>query len=137
MRLLVRGGLVILAVTEFGVGVWAQFFPELFYRDFPTVDLTPPFSEHLMRDYGGATLGLTVFLVAGAIWLDRRIVMLALVAYLVFALPHAAFHLMHLEGASPADSWFLAISLGGLVALAITVLAVAPRALAPSQRQNG
>jgi hypothetical protein len=33
----------------------------------PTVDLTPPYSEHLFRDFGGATLGIAV-----VIWLERR-----------------------------------------------------------------
>jgi hypothetical protein len=125
----VRGGLVILAVVEIVLGVWTQFLPESFYRDFPTVTLTPPFSEHLMRDFGGATLGLAVVLAAAAWWLERRLVCVALIAYLVFAVPHFVFHLAHLHDASPSETGFLIVSLGGSVLLPLTLLALVPRTL--------
>ena len=131
MRLVLRTGVLILALVEIGLGVWTQFFPESFYRDFPTVGLTPPFSEHLMRDFGGATLGLAVVLAAAAWWLERRLVVVALTAYLVFALPHLAFHLAHLHDASASEAAFLVVSLGGSVALPVALLALVPRTLKP------
>ena len=57
MRTVLRGGLLGFAAVELVLGVWTLVFPASFYADVPTVDLTPPFSEHLMRDFGGATLG--------------------------------------------------------------------------------
>lgn len=129
MRVVLRAGLVILTLVEVGLGVWTQFFPESFYRDFPTVALTPPFSEHLMRDFGGATLGLAVVLGAAALWLERRLVCAALIAYLVFAVPHFVFHLGHLHDASPSDAGFLVVSLGGSVLLPLALLALASRTL--------
>lgn len=134
MKLAIRAGLGILALVELGLGLWTQFFPESFYRDFPTVGLTPPFSEHLMRDFGGATLGLAVVLGAAAWWLERRLVLAALVAYLVFAVPHFVFHLEHLAHATTADAAFLIVSLGGSVLLPVALLVVAPRALRPAPR---
>jgi hypothetical protein len=38
----------------------------------------PAFSEHLMRDFGGATLGLALVLGAAGIWLERRLAVVAL-----------------------------------------------------------
>ena len=129
MRRVIRIGLGILALVELGLGTWTQFFPESFYRDFPTVALTPPFSEHLMRDFGGATLGLAVVLAAAAWWLERRFVCVALIAYLVFAVPHFVFHLSHLQDASPSELAFLVVSLGGSVLLPLVLLALVPRTL--------
>ena len=129
MTVVLRAGLVILALVEVGLGAWTQFFPESFYGDFPTVSLTPPFSEHLMRDFGGATLGLAVALAAAAWWLERRLVCVALIAYLVFAVPHFAFHLAHLHDGSSSDAAFLVVSLGGSVLLPAVLLALVPRTL--------
>ena len=66
-RTVVRAGLALLALVELALGTWMLLFPESFYRDVPTVDLTPPFSEHLFRDFGGATLGLALVLAAAAV----------------------------------------------------------------------
>ena len=127
MRLVLRAGLALLAASELVLGVWAQFAPESFYRDFPTVQLTPPYSEHFLRDFGGATLGLAVLLGAAAWWLEKRLARIALVAYLAWAVPHLVFHLGHLHDASVADITFLVISLGGTVLLPCVLLAIAPR----------
>ena len=125
MRVVIRAGLSILAAIQWVTGLWMQFLPESFYADFPTVDLTPPFSEHLMRDFGGASLGLAVVITAAAVWMDARLVVIALVAYLVYAIPHLVFHLGHLHDASPADTSFIIVSLGGSVLLPAAVLALA------------
>jgi hypothetical protein len=127
MRILVRIGLAVLTSIQLITGVWMQFFPRGFYSDFPTVDLTPPFSEHLMRDFGGATLGLAVVVAAAAVWMERRLVIVALVAYLVYSVPHLAFHLGHLHHASSLDVAFIVLTLGGSVLLPIAVLTLAVR----------
>lgn len=125
MRIAVRIGLALLAATQWVTGLWMQFLPESFYSDFPTVDLTPPFSEHLMRDFGGASLGLAVVITAAAVWLDARLTVIALVAYLVYSVPHLVFHLTHLHAATTADSAFIAVSLGGSVLLPGVTLVLA------------
>ena len=81
----------------------------------PTVDLTPPFSEHLFRDFGGATLGLAVVLTAAAVWMERRLVVIALLAYLAFSAPHLVFHLGHLHGpGGPAAAALVAVLAGSV-----------------------
>ena len=127
MSRLLRPGLVVLAAVEWALGLWTAFFPRSFYEDYPTVDLTPPFSEHLMRDFGGATLGLAVVLTAAAVWLERRLVVTALLAYLAFAVPHLVFHLGHLHGASTTDAVVLVVSLLASVLLPLGLLVSALR----------
>ena len=124
MTLALRLGLAVLAFIELALGLWTSFAPESFYNDVPTVDLTPPYSEHLFRDFGGATLGLAIVLCAAAIWPETKWVIVALVAYLAFAVPHLVFHLGHLHGASDAEAAMLAIGLCVMVLLPLALLGV-------------
>ncbi|MGY1620396.1 hypothetical protein ACI797_26960 [Geodermatophilus sp. SYSU D00691] len=135
---LLRPGLVLLAAVEWVLGLWTAFAPRSFYDDVPTVDLTPPFSEHLMRDFGGATLGLAIVLTAAAVWTERRLVVTALLAYLAFAVPHLVFHVTHLHGATELEASVLVLLLIGSVALPLALLAaalLAPRTL-PRERDD-
>lgn len=121
---LLRLGLLCLTGVQLVVGVWTLVFPASFYNDVPTVDWTPPYSEHLFRDFGSTTLGIGIVLTAAAIWLERRLVLVALLAYLAYSIPHLAFHAHHLNGESPTLSTLL---------LAFTVLSVVlPLALLPA-----
>ena len=97
----------------------------------PTVDLTPPYSEHLVRDFGGATLGLALALAAAAVWLDKRLVVVALLAYLAFSAPHLVFHLDHLSGATAPEALLLVTVLAVSVVLPLILLPVAARLPAP------
>jgi hypothetical protein len=127
MSPLLRPGLALLAAVEIVLGLWTLVFPASFYADVPTVDLTPPFSEHLFRDFGGATLGLAVVLTAAAVWTEQRLVVVALLAYLAFSAPHLVFHLGHLDGASAAAATALVVVLAGSVVLPLALLVVALR----------
>ena len=125
MSPLLRPGLALLAAVEVVLGLWTLLFPASFYTDVPTVDLTPPFSEHLFRDFGGATLGLAVVLIAAAVWTERRLVAVALLAYLAFSAPHLVFHLGHLDGAGGPAATALVVVLAGSVVLPLALLVVA------------
>jgi hypothetical protein len=107
MRGYVRSVLVVFAAYQLVLGLFLTFFPADFY-ELPTVNWTPPYSEHLFRDLGGASLGLAIVLIAAAIRFDRLLAVVALLAYLAFAVPHLIFHLGHLEGDSPGWSVVLA-----------------------------
>ena len=128
MRLLVRGGLGILVLVQLGTGLWQLVLPEGFYRDFPTVSLAPPYNEHLMRDFGAANVALGIIVLVVAVWFEKRYVVLVLLAYLAFSIPHALFHFTHLHGATGADVAFQVVSLGSAVVLPLIVLALVPRA---------
>ena len=125
MTIALRLGLAALASIELVLGVWTQFFPRSFYDDVATVDLTPPFSEHLMRDFGGATLGIAIVLAAATIWPDTRLVVVALLAYLTFSVPHLLFHLGHLDHASETEAAGLTTSLVASVAGPVALLGLA------------
>jgi len=121
MRGYVRSVLVVFAAYQLVLGLWLTLVPSTFYDHVPTVNWTPPYSEHLFRDFGGATLGLGIVLTAAAIRFDRFLTMVALLAYLAFALPHLVFHLHHLEG----DSLGWSIALAVVLALSVLVPASA------------
>jgi hypothetical protein len=125
MRTVLRIGLLGLAAVELVLGLWTLVLPASFYADVPTVDLTPPFSEHLMRDFGGATLGLALVLGAAGIWLERRLVVVALLAYLAFSVPHLVSHVGHLAGATTVEATVLVLLLAGSVVLPAALLVVA------------
>lgn len=126
MTALTRVALAFLAANELLVGVWNQFWPEGFYAHFPTVSLDPEYSEHYARDFGGATLGIAVVIIAALISPTGVLVTTAGAAYSVFAIPHFVFHAGHLEHASPADVAFLLLGngLGMPVGLLVIVLGV-------------
>lgn len=122
-----RSGLALLAAIEILLGLCTLLFPASFYSDVPTVDATPPFSGHLFRDFGGATLGLAVVLTAAAVWMERRLIVTALLAYLAFSAPHLVFHVRHLQGLAGPEAAGLVAVLTGSVVLPLTLLAVALR----------
>jgi Ca2+/Na+ antiporter len=90
-----RTGIWFLALTELAVGLVATLAPRAFYDHVPGVSLLPPYSEHLMRDVGALSLAITVVLFVAAITMEQLIVRTALIAYLVFAIPHLLFHVTH------------------------------------------
>jgi hypothetical protein len=137
MRTVLRAGLLAFAVVELVLGLWTLVFPASFYADVPTVDLTPPFSEHLMRDFGGATLGLAIVLAAAGIWFERRLAIVALLAYLAFSVPHLVFHVGHLGNASATEAAVLVGLLAASVVVPAVLLAVAVRGVDVSPELPG
>jgi hypothetical protein len=123
MKTYLRVVLWILAVFELVLGLWLTIVPKTFYDHVPTVNWTPPYSDHLFHDFGGASLGLGIVLAAAAIRLDSFWTVIALVAYLAYAGPHLVFHLGHLEGDERTLSIGLAVILALMVALPLTALA--------------
>ncbi|HET6743444.1 MAG TPA: hypothetical protein VFH76_31105 [Kribbella sp.] len=123
MRTYVRIVLIVLAAFELVLGLWLSIVPKTFYDHVPTVNWTPPYSDHLFHDFGGASLGLGIVLTAAAIRLDRFLTVIALVAFLAYAGPHFFFHLGHLESDETLLSTGLAVVLGLLVVLPLTALA--------------
>ena len=97
-----RAGLGLLAVAAAVVGVWALAAPRSFYDDFPGggrhwVSALPEYNEHLVRDVGGLNLAVAALLLVAAVVLERRLVQVALVAPLLYAVPHLIFHLAEVD----------------------------------------
>src|SRR5215211_4111313 len=119
---LIRFGLWYLAVTSAYVAIWILIAPKNFYDNFPTgsghwVDGLPPYNEHLERDFGAASLGLTVLAVLAAIWWrERRLVQAAAIVFLVASVPHLIYHLTTTDHYSTSDN------VQSLVGLALPVV---------------
>jgi hypothetical protein len=127
MTLTIRLVLLLLFLDEVTVGAWNQFLPASFYDNFPTVDLTPPFSEHYARDFGGASLGIAVVLLIALVKPRTHYVIPAGLAFSVFAVPHFVFHLTHMDMADPGQQVFLTVANSLVVVLgplAITLAVV-------------
>jgi heme/copper-type cytochrome/quinol oxidase subunit 4 len=96
-----------------------------FYRSFPLpghdwVSLLPPYNEHLTRDVGELSLALTVVLVAAAVTGHWLLSVVAIIATAVYAVPHAVYHFLHMEGFPTTDA--VAQTVG--IALQLIVVAV-------------
>jgi hypothetical protein len=126
MTITIRIALAILFLNELVVGAWNAVAPESFYTSFPTVDLTPPFSEHYARDFGGATLGIALLLGIALVAPRTHFVLPAALAYSLFAVPHFFFHLAHLDHATGGQAIFLttANAIVAFLGLGIVVLAL-------------
>ena len=127
MTVLIRIGLAVLLLDELVVGAWNAVSPETFFRYFPTVDLTPPFSEHYARDFGGATLGIALLLGIALVAPRAHFVIPAALAYSMFAVPHFFFHVAHLDGATVGQAIALttANALVALLGIAIVLATIA------------
>lgn len=130
--MITRALLAVLAASGVVVGLWALLLPRAFYATFPYggtawVALFPPYNEHLVRDYGAGTLALAVALAFAAWWPERRLVIAAVVSFLVFAVPHAVFHTVHLGYFPLGDAIAQQAAFVVQIGLAVAVLVVRGR----------
>lgn len=134
--------LLLLAIPDAVVGIWAAFFPASFYADFPGLGRTwvavdGPFNEHLVRDVGQLNLALCLVLVVAVVRPTALLVRTAAGASLVVSIPHFVYHVSHLSVLAAGDAAGEAVSLGaavvfGCVALWAAAPAVAERRSDPS-----
>jgi hypothetical protein len=125
-RLEFRVVLYVLGGIQLLNGIWITLSPTSFYDDFPLgrgwVEALPAYNEHLMRDVGGLFMATGLVLVVAGLWLERRVVMLALGSYLLFAIPHTIYHLLNLEPYGTGDAIGNVIALGATVVLPVYLL---------------
>ncbi|MEV0049591.1 hypothetical protein AB0H34_03725 [Saccharopolyspora shandongensis] len=133
MRAWLRAGLVFLTFVHVAVGSWTLLFPYSFYGRVPTVGDYPPFNEHLFRDFGAMNLAMSVVLGAGAVFLERTLVYVALASNLVWAVPHLAFHTAHPANTAGA---VLVAALGVIVAIPVVLLVLTRGALPAGERRR-
>ncbi len=121
-----RIGLLFLAVASISSGLWAFLVPQSFYEDFPLpgwdwVSTLGPYNEHLVSDYGAMNLAMGVLLVAAAVLLERRLLLVSFAAWLAYAVPHFVFHLGQVHHFSPFDNLMQLGALGFVVLLPLVL----------------
>lgn len=131
--LVARIGAAILAFQGIGMGLWATISPRSFFDDFPGLGLSwvapdGPYNEHLMRDFGALNLALGVLALCGAIWLTRTLLMATAIAWIVYSIPHIAYHALNGEAFDTGDHVAIVASLAFTPIVAIVVLWAAGRA---------
>ncbi len=124
-----RIGLAVLAVPAVIIGVWAAFAPRSFYDDFPGLGRTwvapdGPYNEHLVRDVGELNLALAVVTIVALVVLGPVLVRAVLAGWLVYSVPHLAYHLRHMAPFGTDDQVSIGASLAivPMVAVALLVL---------------
>ena len=128
-----RAALGILVFTGLFVGVWAAVAPRSFFLDFPGFGHTwtasdGPYNEHLVRDVGDLNLALAVLTACAVVWMTRPLAVAASGAWLVYSLPHFAYHAFNLAAVSgTGDQVAELVSLSLPILLAAVVLTVAAR----------
>ena len=91
------GALVLLALPQVVIGGWAVFATKRWYESFPGFDprlvaAEPPYNAHLAADAGAGFLATGLALALAAVWGRRSGILVALVAYAAFSVPHVIYH---------------------------------------------
>jgi hypothetical protein len=104
-RLAARGARLLLAINLAALlplAIWPLLSPRGFYENFPGggfhwIDINGPYNEHFLRDFGALNAALVVVIVF-ALWKPSATLLQATgIALAVYALPHAIYHLSHLD----------------------------------------
>lgn len=108
------------------VGGWAALDPRGFYDSFPGfgliwVSIDGPWNEHLVRDVGTLYLGLAAATAFAAAQRSEAPAVVASrvigLAWIVFSIPHLAYHALHLGGLGVVDVVVQMVSLSSTVVL--------------------
>jgi hypothetical protein len=84
------------------LAIWPLASPQGFYDNFPGggfhwIDINGPYNEHFLRDFGALNAALVVVIVF-ALWRPSAALLQATgLAIAIYALPHAVYHLSHLD----------------------------------------
>lgn len=119
--------LVVVAIGNGIVGLWAALAPRSFYDSFPGggrhwVSLDGPYNVHLVRDVGTLNLALAAIVIAALVRPTRYLVQVVAGAEVVNAAPHLLYHATHLDPYDAADKTALVVSLSVAVVVPIALL---------------
>ena len=128
-RAIIRVGLLLLGLPQALIGLWALVAPRDWYESFPGAGHSwlpayGAYDEHLATDVGATFVAIGLVLVLASVYLERRLVQVALVAYLVFEIPHLVYHLGADDQLSGGDQIASATTLTLTVLLALALLAL-------------
>lgn len=127
-----RVGLLLVSLPQVFAGAWAIAAPANWHESFPGGGrewVTPlgTFNEHLVIDAGGGLFATAVMLILAAIWLERRLVQAALIAWLCLAVPHTIWHAANLGPYQTSDAVLNMLSLGATVVIPLALLVTSGR----------
>lgn len=124
---MLRAGTASLGVPQVVLGIWALFWPRGFFDSFPVVagqhwlPAYGGYDSHLTTDIGATFLAIGVLLLLAGWFGERLLIQVALVAYLVYAVPHFIFHLANDDvlssGAQIVNGFLLGSSALGAILL--------------------
>lgn len=122
----IRGLLLALGIPQVLVGLQALADSHGWYEGFPFgrgwVAALPPYNQHLIVDVGALFVGLGVLMVVAGVVLERRLVKTAVAVWLLYAVPHFAFHMTRLDPYGTADAVASALAQAGQIAAPLLVL---------------
>ncbi len=126
----IRAGLFLLGLPQFILGVWGVFSPRGFFDTFPGngqhwLPAYGPYDSHLASDVGSTFLAIGLLMFMAAWIAERRLVQVALIAYLAYDIPHFVYHLANDgvldSGAQVANGFALGLSVAAAIALLVMV----------------
>jgi hypothetical protein len=140
-----RLGLIVLGLPQLAIGGWAIASPRGWFDTFPGggqhwLPAYGAFDAHLATDVGAGFVAIGAFLLLAAVWLERRLVQAAVIAYLAYAIPHFVFHLANDDVLSTAAQVANDVALAVPIVLAVALLGLtrrSSRSLAPSGYPTG
>jgi alkylhydroperoxidase family enzyme len=133
----VRVVLLLIGLPQLAIGLWALISPSGWYDSFPGggnewLPVYGPFNEHFAVDIGSTFVAIGLALVIAAVWLDRRAVQLALIAYLAYSVPHFIYHLGADSALDTGDQIANGAGIGLAVVTAILLLGLTFRRPKPA-----
>jgi len=122
-----RAGLLILGVPQLLIGAWALVSPHGWFDSFPGaghhwLPAYGPYNAHLATDVGATFVAIGLILILAALWLERRVVQVAVIGYLAYAIPHTIYHLANDHDIGGGDQVADGVTLVLSVLLALTLL---------------
>jgi hypothetical protein len=125
-----RLALLLLGVPQAGIGLWALLAPHGWYDSFPGAGRhwLPAFgayNEHFAVDAGAGLFAAGALAIVAAIWLERRVVQVAMLGFLAWSVPHAIWHLTALDALGTADNAINMTLLAATVVLPLVLLLTA------------
>jgi hypothetical protein len=125
-----RLALLLLGVPQAGIGLWALIAPQGWYDSFPGagrhwLPAFGPYNEHFAVDAGAGLFAAGALAILAAIWLERRVVQVAMVGFLAWSVPHAIWHLTALDALGTTDNAINVTLLAVTVALPVILLLTA------------
>jgi hypothetical protein len=129
-RAAIRAVFGILVVSGLLVGCWAAFAPHSFFVSFPGgghawAATDGPYNEHLVRDVGGLNLALVAVSACAFVWLTRPLAIAAALAWVVYSVPHFAYHAANTQAVTSGDRVPELVSLAIPIVLGVALLVAA------------